>query len=89
MGLRTKIVLPLVSLGLLFAAYMWLIWAPGYLQEEREHYLGHYQMELDIFADGLTPLLARDDLTSLHQALDRLKFDYPLFKEIRLESNAG
>ena len=56
MGLRTKIVLPLVSLGLLFAAYMWLIWAPGYLQEEREHYLGHYQMELDIFADGLTPL---------------------------------
>ena len=89
MGLRTKIVLPLVSLGLLFAAYMWLIWAPGYLQEEREHYLGHYQMELDIFADGLTPLLAHDDLKSLRQALDRLKFDYPLFKEIRLESNAG
>ena len=89
MGLRTKIVLPLVSLGLLFAAYMWLMWAPGYLQEEREHYLGHYQMELDIFADGLTPLLARGDLKSLHQALDRLKFDYPLFKEIRLESNAG
>ena len=89
MGLRTKIVLPLVSLGLLFAAYMWLIWAPGYLQEEREHYLGHYQMELDIFADGLTPLLAHGDLKSLHQALDRLRFDYPLFKEIRLESNAG
>ena len=89
MGLRVKIILPLVLLGLLFAVYMWWIWAPSYLQEEREHYLGHYQMELDIFADGLTPDLARGDLSSLRQSLDRLKFDYPLFREIRLENNKG
>ena len=89
MGLRTKIVLPLLLLGLSLAAYMWLIWAPGYLQEEREHYLGHYQMELDIFADGLAPELARGDLKAVYQSLDRLKIDYPLFKEIRLERNPG
>jgi PAS domain S-box-containing protein len=89
MGLRVKIILPLVLLGLLFAVYMWWIWAPSYLQEEREHYLGHYQMELDIFADGIAPALVRGDLRSLRQSLDRLKFDYPVFQEVRLENNKG
>ena len=89
MGLRAKIVLPLLMLGLLFAAYMWFIWAPGYLQEEREHYLGYYQMELDIFADGISPELERGDLEAVYHSLDLLKTDYPLFKEIRFEGNAG
>jgi len=82
-------ILPLLLLGLFFAAYMWLIWAPGYLQEQREHYLLHYQMEVDILAHGLAPELMRGDHSAVYQALDELRRDYPVFKEISLEDNAG
>lgn len=89
MGLRSKIILPLLLLVAAVAAYLWLIREPQKLKDERDHYLGHYRMILDVLAEGIMPDIAAGNLDSALRSLERFKEDHPLFKEIYLEEKSG
>jgi PAS domain S-box-containing protein len=88
-GLKTKIIFPLALLAVIFSLYMWMIWTPQYLGQEREDYLTHYIIEVDLLAKGLAPDLLDNDLSYVYQALDNVKNEYPLFLGISLKAGTG
>ena len=88
-GLKAKILLPLALAMALFSVYMWAIWAPDYLGQEREDYLTHYIMQVDMLAKGLAPEIADDDLAEVYRVLAKVEKEYPLFLGITLKKESG
>lgn len=72
-----------------FLCYIELVWAPEYLGKEREDYIAHYMMEVDILAQGLSPILGNGDYESAFKALDGISASYPMFLEVKLETDVG
>lgn len=89
MGLRSKIIIPLALLVAVYSVYIWAIWAPKYLGQEREDYVVHYIMEADLLVKGLSPEMLRGDFDEVYRTLDRVAEEYPLFLEISLARESG
>lgn len=73
----------------IFSAYVWLLWAPGYLGQVREGYVVHHFMEADLLAKGLAPQLLSGDFGEVYKAFDNVVKEYPRFLEIRLSRESG
>ena len=72
MGLRTKIFLPLLFLGLLLASYIYAFWLPQLLARAENAYQASLTLYLDSVVEGLVPLLLGKQLDSVYGNLDSL-----------------
>ncbi|MEK6697869.1 MAG: ATP-binding protein [Nitrospirota bacterium] len=72
MGLRIKIILPLLLSGLLIVMYLYAFWLPRLLADAEDAYKGAVINHLDSVAEGLVPLLLGRQLDAVYGNLDAL-----------------
>lgn len=72
MGLRIKIILPLLLSGLLLGLYLYGFWLPRLLADAENEYQSSLSRHLDSVAEGLLPLLMGKQLDAIYGNLDAL-----------------
>lgn len=75
MSLRVKLLLPLILIGILIAAYLYTIWFPRILAADEVAHIKAVDQHLNSVAESLVPLLLGNQLDILHGNLNALKKD--------------
>src|SRR5512136_2336758 len=89
MGLRLKILLPLVSLGSILLVYLYGYWMPRSLANIEAGSLRSIERHLDSVAEGLVPLLLGHQLDTIYENLDSLMKKNRDWVNIRLVAADG
>ncbi len=71
MGLRSKLIVPLLLAWLVFAAVVHLVWRPQMLQHERNNFLITQKQMLQALEPSLVRDILAGDLASLYVTLER------------------
>ena len=90
MGLRSKLMLPVLMAFLVMGSLLYWYWIPQYLSGEREHWKQHQQQIIT----AIEPFLLRDilagDLAALHVTLNRqLTENHIDWRELEVLNEAG
>jgi signal transduction histidine kinase/DNA-binding response OmpR family regulator len=89
MGLRQKLLLPLVLIGVLMGTYLYVIWIPASLRVAEANHLYLIERHLDSVVEGLTPLLLGQELSTIHENLKALQEKNPEWINLRLVNAKG
>ena len=89
MGIRGKLLAPLVVLGLSFAAILHLYWYPQFLATETIALQQRELATMEVIATTLTPPLLSGDLAQMHRTLDQLLGHQIGWKTIHLKAADG
>ena len=86
MGIRYKLLLPLVALGLSFAALLHLYWLPQFRASETAELQKRELATMDVAMAALMPSLLTGDLAQIHITLDQLLERQHGWKAIHLKA---
>jgi PAS domain S-box-containing protein len=89
MGLRFKILLPLMFFSILLIGYLYAYWMPQSLANMREEYRSATERHLDSVVVGLIPLLLGHQLDTVYENLDALKNNNSDWTDITLNDANG
>lgn len=89
MSLRSKLLLPLLLLGLLIGAYLYGYWIPRILINDEASHLRAVDQHLDSVAESLIPLLLGSQLDIVHENLNALKKRNPAWVDFKLINPEG
>ena len=89
MGIRSKLLAPLIVLGLSFAAILHLYWYPQFLATETLALQERELATMEVVATTLTPPLLSGDLAQIHHSLDQLLGRQIGWKTIHLKAADG
>ncbi|MBL8485852.1 MAG: hypothetical protein JNK22_01935, partial [Rhodocyclaceae bacterium] len=71
--MRAKLLVPLLLLGALLAAYLRFAWIPASLAQAQASHFQLVERHLDSVVESLIPLLLADQLDSIHENLSALR----------------
>ena len=89
MGLRSKLLAPLVFLGVIFAAILHLFWLPQYVASETLDLQNRELAMMEVVATALIPPLLSGDLAQIHRTLDQLQQRENNWNTLRLKAADG
>ncbi len=89
MGLRTKVLLPLMFLSLLLLSYLYGYWMPHSLANIEDKYRASVERHIESVAEALVPLLLARQLDSVYEDLDTLKKRNTDWISVRLFDDKG
>lgn len=89
MSLRSKLLLPLLLIGLLIGAYLYGSWIPRILANDEASHLRAVDQHLDSVAESLIPLLLGSQLDIVHENLNALKKRNPAWVDFKLINAEG
>jgi PAS domain S-box-containing protein len=89
MGIRSKLLFPLISLGAAFAALLHLYWLPEFRTSETIKLQDRELATLEVVAAALTPPLLSGDLAQIHATLEQLKQRQSGWNAIQLKADDG
>jgi PAS domain S-box-containing protein len=89
MGIRSKLLLPLILLGASFASILHLYWLPKFLASEAEDLRNRELAHLEVLAAGLVPSLLSGDLAQIHATMEQLAQRQRGWKAIYLKTLDG
>lgn len=90
MGLRTKLLFPLVLASVLFSGMMHFIWRPDFLASESSKLIAREHNVLKLIQSDITRNLLANDLAALHASLnDHLEINHGFWKQITLHNAEG
>ena len=89
MKLATRLVLPLLFIGVLMGAYLHSVWLPRTLAADEAVQTKAIDDHLDSVVEGLIPLLLGNQLDIVHENLNALKAKHPSWIAIHLEDAGG
>ncbi len=89
MGVRSKLLAPLVFLGALFAAILHLFWLPQFRATETLDLQNRELAMMEVVAAALTPPLLSGDLAQVHGTLDQLLERETNWNALRLKAADG
>ncbi len=72
MGLRIKLLLPLVAFSLLMGVYLRFYWMPRSMEYEEAQYQRYVERHLESVGEELIPLLLGNQLDTIHENLNAL-----------------
>ncbi len=89
MGLRQKLLLPLIIIGALLGGYLYAVWSPATLKVTEAHHIELIHRHLDSVAESLVPLLLGQELSTIHENLNALQQKNPEWINLRLVNSKG
>ncbi len=89
MGLRSKLLLPLLLVGLALEAYLQISWLPHALADDRAAHLRDLDRHLDSVAEGMIPLLLGRQLDIVYENLAALQAKNPEWLSLQLTDASG
>ena len=89
MGLRQKLLLPLILISILMGVYLYSVWIPASLRVAEANHLNLIERHLDSVIEGLTPLLLGQELSTIHENLTALQEKNPEWINLRLVNSKG
>lgn len=84
MSLRSKLLFPLLLIGLLIGAYLYGLWIPRTLSNGEAAHLRAVDQHLDSVVEGMIPLLLGSQLDIVHENLNALKANHPAWVDFKL-----
>ena len=85
MGIRSKLLFPLLGLGVAFAALLHLYWLPQFRASETINLQDRELAAMEVVATALTPQLLSGDLAQIHATLDHLLVRQSGWKALHLK----
>ena len=89
MGLRQKLLLPLLLVSLLVGVYLYASWIPVSLRVAEAHQLNLIERHLDSVAESLIPHLLGQELSTIHENLQALQEKNHEWTDLRLVNAKG
>jgi signal transduction histidine kinase/CheY-like chemotaxis protein len=89
MGLRQKLLLPLILISVLIGGYLYRVWIPESLRVAKANHVRLIERHLDSVAESLIPLLLGQQLSTIHENLTALQEKNPEWTELRLVNSKG
>ena len=89
LGLRQKLLLPLIIVSTLVGGYLYAFWIPASLQSARDSELTLIERHLDSVVEGLIPLMLGSELDAIHENLGALQAKNTEWRHVRLTNQAG
>jgi len=88
-GLRQKLLIPLLFIGALMAGFVQFVWIPEALQESESAHLRLIERHLDSIVEGLIPPLLGGQLSTIHENLAALQGKNNEWASIQLVNGEG
>ncbi len=90
MGLRTKLLFPLLLASILFSGMMHFIWRPDFLASESNNLINREQNVLKLIQTDIARNLLANDLAALHASLnEHMEINKGFWKQITLHNVDG
>ncbi|MDP1524344.1 MAG: ATP-binding protein [Rhodocyclaceae bacterium] len=89
MGLRQKLLLPLILVSVLAGAYLYRVWIPESLRVAKADHVHLIERHLDSVAESLIPHLLGQELSTIHEDLQALQEKNPEWTRLRLVNGKG
>jgi signal transduction histidine kinase/CheY-like chemotaxis protein len=89
MGLRQKLLFPLILISVLIGGYLYRVWIPESLRVAKVNHVRLIERHLDSVAESLIPLLLGQQLSTIHENLNALQEKNPEWTRLRLVNSKG
>ena len=89
MGIRSKLLFPLIFTGAAFAALLHLYWLPEFRTSETIKLQDHALATMEVVAAALIPSLLSGDLAQIHATLDNLTQRQSGWNAVQLKADDG